>query len=153
SPDWLTLLLRPLGEIGYWNERWEKLTGLTVPKGTRSELVLDWLFPRQRDREMVADWFHSPARRGGQAVLDLVTLAGSRPMLCTLLPVSAAELVRGNGEGASRTGEDWLLLVGAPDLFVGDGGLSSGLIRQFTRGLCVLLNQYLTVPSGLAEEA
>jgi PAS domain S-box-containing protein len=153
SPDWLTLLLRPAGEVAYWNERWEKLTGLSVPKDTRSELVLDWLFPRQRDRETVADWFHGPSRRGGQAVLDLVTPTGSRPMLCTLLPVSMPEPVAANGEGAGRAGEDWLLLVGEPDLFVGDGGLSSGLMRQFARGLGVLLNQYLTVPIGLAEEA
>ncbi len=153
SPDWLLLLLRPTGEVSNWNERWEKLTGLTVPQGTRSELVLDWLFPRQREREMVADWFHSPTRRGGQAVLDMVTPTGSQPMLCTLLPFSTPELTGVEGEGTPRTGEQALLLVGEPNLFVGDGGVPSNLMRQFARGLGVLLNQYLTVPIGLAEEA
>lgn len=148
SPDWLPLLLRPGGEVGYWNERWEKRTGLTVPPETRSELVLDWLFPRQRDREKVADWTQQAARRGGQAVLDVVTPTGSRPMLCTLLPVEAAA-----GEAANPRGADWLLLVGEPTLFPGEGGPSRGFVRQFARGLGLLLNQYLTVPIGLSEEA
>jgi PAS domain S-box-containing protein len=153
APDWLPLLVRPGGEIGYWDDRWEKRTGLSVPAQTPSELALDWLFPRQRDREMVADWLHNPASRGGQAVLDVVTPAGSRPMLCTLLPVAAEEAAGEESEGNGRGGESWLLLVGEPDLFVGDGGPARGLMRQFARGLGVLLNQYLTVPIGLSEEA
>jgi signal transduction histidine kinase len=153
SPDWLSLLLHPAGPVSYWNDRWEQHTGLTVPADTRSELVLDWLFPRQRDRDTIADWLQSPGRRGGQAVLDVVAPTGSRPMLCTLLPVAAAAAAEVKGEGSGQGAVSWLLLVGEPDLFTGDGGPSRGLMRQFARGLSVLLNHYLTVPIGLSEEA
>jgi signal transduction histidine kinase len=137
--DWLALLLRPAGEIGLWGERWEKLTGLSGQDlhGVRGEVVLDWLFPRQRDRDLVADWLHQASRQGNQAVLDVVTRTGSRPMLCTLLPAPEA----------------WLLLVGEPELFGETGSPSLNFVRQFARGLGVLLNHYFTVPIGLAEIA
>jgi len=153
SSAWMPLLLHSTGQVSYWNDRWEKMTGLTVESDSRSELVLDWLFPRQRDRETIADWLHQPARRGGQAVLDVVTPTGSKPMLCTLLLAGATELAEGSGESKERHGENWLLLVGEPDLFAGDVKPTHGFMRQFARGLGVLLNQYLTLPIGLSEEA
>ncbi len=144
--DWLPLLLSG-AEVGYWDERWERLTGLAGSDlaGVRSEVVLDWLFPRQRDRNLVADWLHDPRRRGGQAVLEVLTRTGGRPMLCTFLPVVSA------GPGGRR--EQWLLLAGESELFAGPGTPSLGFVRQFARGLGVLLNHYLTVPVGLAELA
>jgi signal transduction histidine kinase len=145
--DWLALLLLPGAEVGFWDERWERLTGLVATDlgGVRSELVLDWLFPRQRDRNLVADWLHEPRRRGGQAVLEVLTRTGGRPMLCTFLPV-----VRSDTEGRR---EHWLLLAGESELFAGPGTPSLGFVRQFARGLGVLLNHYLTLPVGLAELA
>jgi PAS domain S-box-containing protein len=145
--DWLALLLQPGAEVSFWDERWERLTGLasTDLGGVRSDLVLDWLFPRQRDRNLVADWLHEPRRRGGQAVLEVLTRTGGRPMLCTFLPV-----IRAGIEGQR---EHWLLLAGESELFAGPGTPSLGFVRQFARGLGVLLNHYLTVPVGLAELA
>jgi PAS domain S-box-containing protein len=145
--DWLALLLQPGAEVTFWDERWERLTGLASSDmgGVRSDLVLDWLFPRQRDRNLVADWLHEPRRRGGQAVLEVLTRTGGRPMLCTFLPV-----IRAGTEGQR---EHWLLLAGESELFAGPGTPSLGFVRQFARGLGVLLNHYLTVPVGLAEMA
>jgi PAS domain S-box-containing protein len=145
--DWLALLLQAGTEVGFWDERWERLTGLSTTDlgGVRSDLVLDWLFPRQRDRNLVADWLHEPRRRGGQAVLEVLTRTGGRPMLCTFLPVIRA--------GADSRHDHWLLLVGESELFAGPGTPSLGFVRQFARGLGVLLNHYLTVPVGLAELA
>jgi PAS domain S-box-containing protein len=145
--DWLALLLHPGTEVGFWDERWERLTGLSVDdvRGVRSDLVLDWLFPRQRERNLVADWLHEAHRRGGQAVLEVLTRSGGRPMLCTLLPVIPA--------GTDGRHPHWLLLVGESELFAGPGTPSLGFVRQFARGLNVLLNHYLTVPVGLSELA
>lgn len=147
AADWLALLLFPGAEVGFWDERWERLTGLVAAdlRGVRSELVLDWLFPRQRDRNLVADWLHEPRRKGGQAVLEVLTRTGGRPMLCTFLPVARS------GNDGRR--EHWLLLVGESELFAGPGTPSLGFVRQFARGLGVLLNHYLTAPVGLAELA
>jgi signal transduction histidine kinase len=151
--DWLVLLLQPGEEIGYWSERWEELTGLTAADlgGVRSELVLDWLFPRQHDRDLVADWFNQSAPRGGQAILEVLTPAGSQPLLCTLLPVAGSDLVR--SPSAQGRGVRWLLLVGEPETFLGTAGPSLAFVRQFTRGLVQLLNHYLTIPIGLSEMA
>jgi signal transduction histidine kinase len=145
--DWLALLLLPGAEVGFWDERWERLTGLVGAdlRGVRSDLVLDWLFPRQRDRNLVADWLHEPRRKGGQAVLEVLTRTGGRPMLCTFLPVARS--------GSDGRREHWLLLVGESELFAGPGTPSLGFVRQFARGLGVLLNHYLTAPVGLAELA
>jgi PAS domain S-box-containing protein len=145
--DWLALLLLPGAEVGFWDERWERLTGLVGSdlRGVRSDVVLDWLFPRQRDRNLVADWLHEPRRKGGQAVLEVLTRTGGRPMLCTFLPVARS--------GADGRREHWLLLVGESELFAGPGTPSLGFVRQFARGLGVLLNHYLTAPVGLAELA
>jgi PAS domain S-box-containing protein len=145
--DWLAVLLHPGAEVAFWDERWERLTGLSGADlgGVRGELVLDWLFPRQRDRNLVADWLHDPRRRGGQAVLEVLTRTGGRPMLCTFLPV-----VRSAADGRR---EHWLLLAGESELFAGPGTPSLGFVRQFARGLGVLLNHYLNVPVGLAEMA
>jgi signal transduction histidine kinase len=145
--DWLALLLQPGAEVGLWDDRWERLTGLAGADlaGVRGELVLDWLFPRQRDRNLVADWLHDPRRAGGQAILEVVTRTGGRPMLCTLLPVVHSS--------ADERHERWLLLVGESELFAGPGTPSLGFVRQFARGLGVLLNHYLSVPVGLAEAA
>jgi PAS domain S-box-containing protein len=145
--DWLALLLQPGTEVGFWDERWERLTGLAGSDlgGVRSDLVLDWLFPRQRDRNLVADWIHDPRRRGGQAILDVLTRSGGRPMLCTFLPLVQS------GPGGRH--DHWLLLTGESDLFSGPGTPSLGFVRHFARGLGVLLNHYFTIPVGLAELA
>jgi signal transduction histidine kinase len=145
--DWLALLLIPGAEVSFWDERWERMTGLSGADlgGVRSDLVLDWLFPRQRDRNLVADWLHEPRRRGGQAILEVLSRTGGRPMLCTFLPVVRS--------GVDDRREHWLLLAGESELFAGPGTPSLGLVRQFARGLGVLLNHYLTIPVGLAELA
>lgn len=149
----LALLLRPGGPIGWWDERWHALTGLTAADlaGVPSDVVLDWLFPEQCDRDFIADQFHQPGRKGTQSVLRLVTRSGSRPMLCTLLAVPAAEAPAGR-EGA----ESWLLLVSEPRPFAGtplEDTPPTRFVRQFARGLSHLLNSYLMAPIGLAEMA
>ncbi|MGH9677416.1 MAG: sensor histidine kinase, partial [Candidatus Acidiferrum sp.] len=144
---WLPLIIQPGGNVSLWDARWERLTGLSLGDlaGMRTELVLDWLFPLQRDRNRVADWLHDPRRQGGQSVLQVLTRSGSRPLLCTLLLAQRSE----TGEG----GEQWLLLAGESELFAGPGTPSLGFVRQFTRGLGQLLNHYFSLPVGLAEMA
>ncbi len=139
----LSLLIRPGNVIEVWDSDWEELTGLTTQDltGVPSDVVLDWLFPQQRDRDFVADVLHQPARRGAQTMLDVVSPSGSRRMLCTLLPVN------------SRYGELWLLLVSEPTALTGEVNQAPRFVRQFARGLSHLLNNYLTVPIGLAEMA
>jgi PAS domain S-box-containing protein len=146
ATSWLALLVQRGTEVAFWDQRWEGLTGLPTAevRGAASEVVLDWLFPRQRDRDQVADWLHQPAARGRQAVLEVQTRAGGRPLLCTFLPVNSSARI-----GARR----WLLLLGEPALLSGGAGPSLNFIRQVTRGLSRLLNHYLTVPVGLAEIA
>jgi hypothetical protein len=109
-PDWLALWLQAGAPVQFWDERWERLTGLSAADlgGAPCEAVLDWLFPLQRDRECVDDWLYAPGRPGGQAVLEVLTPAGSRPMLCTLLPVTSAPAAGPHCEG-------WLLLAGEPE--------------------------------------
>jgi PAS domain S-box-containing protein len=147
-PDWLALWLQPGEPVALWGEGWERLTGLPATDlgGVPGEVVLDWLFPLQRDRERVADWLAAPGRPGGQAVLEVLTPAGSRPMLCTLLPVAAAAV-----GGAPRPG--WLLLAGEPEEYLGPDSPSLAFVRRFTEGLTQLLTYYLRVPLGLAEIA
>jgi PAS domain S-box-containing protein len=146
-PLGLPLLLRPGGEVQFWDERWQALTGLTAGDlaGVPTEVVLDWLFPRQPDRDRAADLLHQTptrgARHGFQAVLEVLTRTGSRPLACTFLPVP--------GEGAQR----WLLLVGLSDTPTGDDHPNMVLVRQFARGLSHLLNHSLSTPLGAAELA
>jgi PAS domain S-box-containing protein len=145
TTSWLALLVQRGAEVAFWDQRWEELTGLPTAevRGATSDVVLDWLFPRQRDRDQVADWLHQPAARGRQAVLELQTRAGGRPLLCTFLPVNSSARF-----GARR----WLLLLGEPAL-LGGAGPSLNFIRQVTRGLSRLLDHYLSVPVSLAEIA
>jgi PAS domain S-box-containing protein len=105
--DWLALLFRSDGTIDFWDERWGKLTGLSHQDlaSARGELFLDWLFPRQRDRDFVADLlYHPPSegpRTGIQAVLEIMSHPAGQAFLCTFLQV---------GERPAN----WLMLAGAP---------------------------------------
>ncbi len=130
TPSWLALLLEADGTTDGWGPRWEKLTGLSSQdlEGSRSDLVLDWLFPQQTDRERVADCLLQPDPTGCQFILELATPAGSRPLLCTFLLVPPIE-----SAGAKK--RRWLLLVGEPELFAGPGTPSRGFVRQFALGL------------------
>ncbi len=106
SPDWLPLLLDLDHGIEGWDARWEERTGLSVQdvKDSRCELVLDWLFPQQHDRNRVADCFHRPHPARSQLTLEVASSNGSRPMLCTFFPLPA--------HPATATPRRWLLLVG-----------------------------------------
>lgn len=105
TPASLPLLLDLDGGIDGWGPRWEETTGLSATdvEGSRSELVLDWLFPQQHDRERVADCFHHPSPTGCQFLLEIATAIGSQPVHCTFLPLPS---------GASAVARRWLLLVG-----------------------------------------
>jgi hypothetical protein len=146
-PEWLPLLLEEGGGVEGWGPDWEERTGLAARDvdGSRSELVLDWLFPQQRDRDRVADSFHQPQPTSGQFILDVTTPGGSRPMACTFLPLPLAE-----STAACRR---WLLLVGEPDHFAGPGTPSWGFVRQFTLGLRQFLQHHLRPLVGSARLA
>jgi PAS domain-containing protein len=103
AADWLALVLQPGGVVAWWDARWEGLTGLAADdlRAVPCETVLDWLLPRQPDRDRAADWMQRPGRAGGQGVLHLLSRSGERPFLCTLLPAP--------GETAA---DRWLLLAG-----------------------------------------
>jgi PAS domain-containing protein len=148
TPSWLALLLEVDGTTDGWGPRWEKLTGLSSQdvEGSRSDLVLDWLFPQQTDRERVADCLLQPNPTGCQFILDLATPAGSRPLLCTFLPLPTVE-----SAGAKK--RRWLLLVGEPELFAGPGTPSRGFVRQFAQGLHTFLLHQLRVMDGFARMA
>jgi PAS domain-containing protein len=90
----MALLLRPSGVVDFWDEHWEELTGLTPQElaGVSGELFLDWLLPRQSDRDFVADLFHQPRRGGSQALLEIAGRKGNRQLLCRFLPVRTAAL-------------------------------------------------------------
>jgi PAS domain-containing protein len=90
----LALLLCPGGSLDFWDECWEELTGLTRQDlvGVSGELFLDWLLPRQPDRDFVADLFHQPQRRGTRALLEVAGRKGNRRLLCTFLPVCSSAL-------------------------------------------------------------
>ncbi|MGH7173132.1 MAG: GAF domain-containing protein [Gemmataceae bacterium] len=104
KPDWLPLLLDLDGGIEGWGVCWEERTGLSARdvEGSRSDLVLDWLFPRQHDREGVVDCFQSGV--GCQLNLEIATPSGSRLVLCTFLPWATAP--------STTTPRRWLLLIG-----------------------------------------
>jgi len=106
EPDWLPLLLDLDNGTEGWEARWEERTGLSARdiQDSRTDLVLDWLFPQQHDRERVADCFHHPGSPGCQLVLEVAASNGSRPMLCTFLPLPSR-----TAAGAPRR---WLLLIG-----------------------------------------
>lgn len=106
QPDWLPLLLDLDNGIEGWDENWQERTGLSANdmQDSRTVLVLDWLFPQQHDRDRVFDCFHVPHSPGCQLVLEVVVPHGSRPMLCTFLPLPSR-----NGAAVPRR---WLLLIG-----------------------------------------
>jgi PAS domain S-box-containing protein len=108
TPNWLPLLLELGGGIEGWGPHWENLTGLSSRdvEGSRSELVLDWLFPQQPDRERVADCFHRPSPARCQLLLEVAAPAGSRPLLCTFYPLP---------EDDSTVARRWLLLIAEPE--------------------------------------
>jgi PAS domain S-box-containing protein len=143
-PEWLPLLLEAGGGVEGWSSGWEERTGLAARdvEGSRSELVLDWLFPQQHDRDRVADCFHQPQPTSCQFILDVTTLGGSQPMTCTFLPLPLAE--------STAARRRWLLLVGEPDHFAGPGTPSWGFVRQFTLGLRQLLQHHLRPLDGSA---
>ena len=147
-PEWLPLLLEAGGGVEGWDPRWEGRTGLAARdvEGSRSELVLDWLFPQQHDRDQVADCFHQPEPSSCQFILDVTTPGGSRPMACTFLPLPSAE-------SAAAARRRWLLLVGEPDHFVGPGTPCWGFVHQFTKGLRQLLQHHLRPLGGSARLA
>jgi PAS domain S-box-containing protein len=106
SLDCQPLLLDLDHGIEGWEARWEERTGLSMRdvEGSRCELVLDWLFPQQHDRNRVADCLYHPRSTGYQLVLQVASPAGSRPMACTFLPLPAQTTTTGPRR--------WLLLVG-----------------------------------------
>jgi PAS domain S-box-containing protein len=106
SLDSLPLLLDLDQGIEGWDARWEERTGLSVSdvRDSRCDLVLDWLFPQQQDRNRVADCFHHPHPKGCQLTLEVAASNGSRPMLCTFLPLPATT--------AAALPRRWVLLVG-----------------------------------------
>jgi hypothetical protein len=102
----LALLIQPGAMVEFWDERWQALTGLSTADvaGVPSEVVLDWLFPRQPDRERVTDLLNqAPVHQPAQVVLEVLHHNGSQPLPCTFLPVSY------QGRGC------WLLLAGTPE--------------------------------------
>jgi PAS domain-containing protein len=88
--DWLVLLVYPDRAIEFWNERWERLTGFSSSDlcGVSGDVVLDWLFPQQRDRNFVADLLHRPNREAAQASLEVAGRNQSQSLLCTFLPLT-----------------------------------------------------------------
>jgi PAS domain S-box-containing protein len=158
----LALLLRAGREVCWWNERWEKRTGLAAADlaGVPSELVLDWLFPQQADRQFIGDLLLQPPSRASaaQSVLQVLEPGGSRPCLCTFLAVDHHEQTPSHASEdlpADSTGS-WLLLVGEPPMTAAGASphlATTRYIRQFARGLSHLLNHYLTPPIGLSEMA
>ena len=106
--DWLPLVLDLDGGIEGWGSRWEERTGLPVRdvEGSRSDLVLDWLFPQQCDRDRVADTLHRCGAAGCQLDLDIAAPRGSRFVRCTFLPWMAS--------ASTPAPRRWLLLVGDP---------------------------------------
>ncbi len=116
TPEWLPLLLDLDNGIEGWCAAWEERTGLSATDvaGSRCDLVMDWLFPQQHDRDRVADCFHHPRSTSCQLVLEVASVSGSRPMLCTFLPLPS-----GPATGNSRR---WLLLAGEPEPESGQHG-------------------------------
>jgi PAS domain S-box-containing protein len=115
AADWLALVLDLDDGIEGWSAAWEERTGLSVRdvEDSRSQFVLDWLFPQQHDRDRVADWFHHPHSSACQLVLEVAAVRRSRPMLCTFLPLPART--------ATSAPRRWLLLVGDAEPSTIDG--------------------------------
>jgi signal transduction histidine kinase len=159
AAEWLALLVLTGHETTWWDERWVGLTGLKSADvaGVPVETVLDWVFPLQPDRDFVADLLHRPTklREGAQAALHVLSPAGSRPLLCTFLPVAVAAPSLASPPAASPAATDaWLLLVAE----LGVAGMASEwpaieVVQEFARGLSHLLNHYLATPIGVAESA
>src|SRR5262249_4720760 len=99
----LVLSVQPAGEIDFWDDRWEAATGLKKADlvGVSSELVLDWILPMQKDRELVADLLHQGAPESREMILHVASPSGSRPFVTTWLPVMA------------RDGRRWIVLFKA----------------------------------------
>jgi signal transduction histidine kinase len=137
------LLLPPGGEVEFWDDRWQALTGLSQADlaGVRCEVVLDWLFPHQPDRDRVADLMNHPVRRSTCSALQVLSPEGSRPLQCTFTP-----LVRNRQEC-------WLLLTAAPETAPGGENPAMAYLRPFALGLGRLLNHLVAGPLGLAELA
>lgn len=164
--DTLMLLLGADG-VEFWDERWERLTGLTAVDlaGVPSDVLLDWLFPQQREREFVAEVLSEPRRRGTQATLEVAGREGGRSFSCTFLPLPPGgrgpTVAAKTGAGAPSEqvtpppGREarWLLLAQAPRAPVSETAEVQQFLRQFARGISHLLNHYLTAPVGLAETA
>jgi PAS domain-containing protein len=109
----IVLLLRPGGLIDLWDERWEDLTGLKFRDvaGIGTELLLDWLFPRQHDRSFVADLLHQPGRRRAQAMLEVAGRIRNRSLFFTFLPVRALDLRPAPPAAQAPAGDAWLILA------------------------------------------
>jgi len=92
----LVLLLTAGREVAFWNERWRRRTGLTDRDlaGVPTEVVLDWLFPQQRDRDRVADLLQ-PGCTGGQLLLSLLAPEGCQALVCTFLHSLAQKEIAG----------------------------------------------------------
>jgi PAS domain-containing protein len=162
----LVLLLPAHGPPEFWDARWERLTGLRASDlaGASRELVLDWLFPRERDRAYVADLLCQPSPDGGRAALDVVCPEGSRPMECTFLPVNPGptiDLAASPGPSASLAGTvtpsprgtAWLLIAAPASPISGESLPALPRLGQYAQGLSQVLNRYLTGPLSVAETA
>jgi PAS domain-containing protein len=139
----MALLLWPGGAMDFWDDGWEQLTGLTQHDlaGVSGELFLDWLFPRQRDRDFVADLFHQPGLRGNEALLEVSGQTGNRLLACTFLPVRVSGLLQKQMACGDWTGEPvaqagsrgknaWLLWVCDPDATSSKEGRGQRFRRQ-----------------------
>lgn len=127
GPDWLPLILDLDHGIEGWEARWEERTGLSAQdvEGSRTALVLDWLFPQQHDRDRVFDCFHHPGSPGCQMVLELAAPHGSRPALCTFLALPSRIVA-----GMPRR---WLLLAGEAEQAANNDGATpqrAGSVRD-----------------------
>jgi len=124
TSDWLPLLLDLDDGIEGWSARWEEQTGLSANdvEGGRCELVLDWLFPQQYDRDRVADCFHHPRPGGCQFILELASPDGSRPMVCTFLPLPTSP--------TAVISRRWLLLVSEGELVAEATALDGSIHRN-----------------------
>jgi PAS domain S-box-containing protein len=139
AAEGLVLLFHPDGAIDFWDEHWQQVTGLSRQdlNGLPGEVVLDWLFPQQCERDVVADFLRQPVRRGTQMLLEIGGNQRSRCFRCVFWPV----------------GEDsWLLFACEPEAAAADHRVH-GFLPSFARGLGHLINHYLSVPVGLAEMA
>jgi PAS domain S-box-containing protein len=139
----MVLLLWPGGTMDFWDDGWEQLTGLTQHDlaGVSGELFLDWLFPRQRDRDFVADLFHQPGPRGSEALLEVAGQTGNRLLACTFLPVRVSGLLQKQMACGDWTGEPvahagsrgknaWLLWVCDPEATNSNESRGQRFLRQ-----------------------